>query len=131
MPRAPCTLDREIYNYAINGAKVLNISVPAYLDKAVDALNLDTARLAQIKAQRPTPEQNADFKLKMQHEQAQRRREAMPGDWRKNSDSTTPADPERGEAHFLASLANIQRKAEAAKQKAAETAANAKETETT
>lgn len=129
--RTACTLDSKIYNYAVNGAKVLKISVPAYLDKAVDALNLDTANLARIKAQGPTPEQNADFKLQMQHEQTQRRREVMPGDWRENSDSTIPAEPERGEAHFLASLANIQRKAEEAKQKAAEAVTNAKETENT
>ncbi len=123
MGRTPCTVDSKIYSYAINGAKVKGQTVSQYLDKAVEVWNYETAKLLAAKANEPTAEEKAEFKLKMQHDEAQRRRETVPGDWRKNSDSTTPADPERGEAHFLASLALIQRKADEAKQKAAKTEA--------
>lgn len=121
--RTPCTVDSKIYSYAINGAKVKGKTINQYLDEAVDLLNYETAKLLAAKADEPTAEEKAEFKLRMQHEQAQRRRETMPGDWRKNSGSTTPADPERGEARFLASLAPIKRKAEEANKKAAEAGA--------
>lgn len=121
--RTPCTVDSKIYSYAINGAKVKGKTINQYLDEAVDLLNYETAKLLAAKADEPTAEEKAEFKLRMQHEQAQRRRETAPKDWRKNSDSTTPADPERGEARFLASFAPIQRKAEEANKKAAETGA--------
>lgn len=126
--RTACTVDSEMYGYAVNGAKYWHLSIDAYLDKALDILNTDTAKLLAAKADEPTAEEKAEFKLRMQHEQAQQRREAVPGDWRKNSDSTTPADPERGEARFLASLAPIQRKAEEANKKAAEAGAQAEPT---
>lgn len=127
--RTACTVDSEMYGYAVNGAKYWHLSIDAYLDKALDILNTDTAKLLAAKADEPTAEEKAEFKLRMQHEQAQRRRETMPGDWRKNSDSTTPADPERGEARFLASLAHIQRRAEKANKKAAEAGAEAEPAE--
>ena len=121
--RTACTVDSKIYSYAINGAKVKGKTINQYLDEAVDLWNYETAKLLAAKAGEPTAEEKAEFKLRMQHEQAQRRRETVPGDWRKNSDSTTPADPERGEARFLASLAPIKRKAEEANKKAAEAGA--------
>ena len=127
--RTACTVDSEMYGYAVNGAKYWHLSIDAYLDKALDILNTDTAKLLAAKADEPTAEQKAEFKLRMQHEQAQRRRETVPGDWRKNSDSTTPADPERGEARILASIARVQRKAEEANKKAAEAGAEAEPAE--
>lgn len=129
--RTPCTVDKQEYNDAVLGAKYWHLSIDAYLDKALNILNTDTAKLLAAKADEPTAEEKAEFKLRMQHEQAKRRRETMPGDWRKNSGSTPPADPERGEARFLASLAPIQRKAKEANKKAAETEAEPEPAEPT
>ncbi len=127
--RTACTVSKQEYDDAVLGAKYRKLSINAYIDEAVKVLNLDTARLAAARGNEPTAEEKAEFKLRMQHEQAQRRRETVPGDWRKNSDSTTPADPERGEARFLASLAPIQRRAEKANKKAAEAGAEAEPAE--
>ena len=76
--RTPCTVDSKMYGYAVNGAKYWHLSIDAYLDKALDILNTDTAKLLAAKADEPTAEEKVEFKLRMQHEQAQRRRETMP-----------------------------------------------------
>lgn len=121
--RTPCTVDKQEYNDAVLGAKYWHLSIDAYLDKALNILNTDTAKLLAAKADEPTAEEKAEFKLRMQHEQAQRRRETMPGDWRATGSRAVQMTEDRIDARLAASLAPIQRRAEKANKKAAEAGA--------